>query len=137
MLRPKDPAPSDLPLLAGEIDDDPDSGSRFTALRKFAIEVCTTGCDSETGWKRVYTSPGNAFPAVTPRPTSPKLNFRTFSFPAVKAEQVRLVALENQCTGFAGYAGDQDNDPNNNTDCKTGSDRGTIVHAAELEVFEH
>ena len=48
---------------------------------------------------------------------------------------VRLVVLENQCTGYAGYAGEQDNDPVNDTDCKTASDRGTIVHAAELQVF--
>ena len=51
------------------------------------------------------------------------------------------MGLENQCTGYAGYAGyagDQDNDPLNNTDCKTGSatQRGTIVHASELQVFK-
>ena len=120
---------------AEENDMDPDSGSRFTALRQFAIEVCASGCDSEDSWSRAYTSPGNAFPAVRPRPTSPKLNFRTFTFDAVKAQQVRLVVLENQCTGFEGYAGEIDNDPLNATDCKTASDRGTIVHAAELEVF--
>ncbi len=28
-----------------------------------------------------------------------------------------------------------DNDPTNDTDCKTASDRGTIVHASELQVF--
>jgi hypothetical protein len=67
---------------------------------------------------------------------APNLTFRTFSFAPVQAQQVRLVALENQCTGFKGYAGEQDNDPINNTDCKSASDRGTIVHAAELEVFE-
>ncbi len=67
---------------------------------------------------------------------APNLNFRTFELPKpVKAQQVRLVVLENQCTGYKGYAGEQDNDPTNPTDCKSGSDRGTIVHAAELEVF--
>lgn len=55
--------------------------------------------------------------------------------PNVRAAAIRLVALENQCTGFAGFAEDQDNDPTNNTDCKTGSDRGSIVHVAELQVF--
>ena len=48
---------------------------------------------------------------------------------------MRLVVLNNQCTGFAGYAGELDNDPITTTDCATGSDRGTIVHAAELQVF--
>ena len=46
-----------------------------------------------------------------------------------------LVTLENQCTGYEGYAGEQDTDPTNATDCKTASDRGTIVHAAELQVY--
>ena len=48
---------------------------------------------------------------------------------------VRLVTLENQCTGAPAYAGEQDNDPTAISDCKAGSDRGTIVHAAELQVF--
>ena len=73
---------------------------------------------------------------MRPRPTAPTLNGRTFRLrSSVAATHVRFVALENQCTGFAGYAGELDADPLNPTDCKTGSDRGTIVHAAELEVF--
>jgi len=38
-------------------------------------------------------------------------------------------------TGFRGDAGEQDADPTNDTDCKTASDRGSIVHAAELQVY--
>lgn len=34
-----------------------------------------------------------------------------------------FVALENQCTGFAGYAGELDDDPLNDADCAEGSDR--------------
>ena len=60
---------------------------------------------------------------------------RDFDVPDTEAAAVRLVTLENQCTGFAGYAGEQDNDPTNDTDCKTASDRGSIVHAAELQVY--
>jgi len=117
-------------------DADPDSGSRFTALRKFAIEVCTSGCTtSRARWKRIYTSPANAFPAVRPRPVAPNLNLRTFDVPDTRATHVRLVALENQCTGFAGYAGEQDNDPLNDTDCKAASDRDLSVRASELQVF--
>jgi hypothetical protein len=137
MLRPAPEGPLDVVgLLAGEVDEDPDSGSRFTALRKFAIEVCASSCDAEGSWKRAFTSASDAFPGKRPRPVAPNLTFRSFTFDPVKAEQVRLVVLENQCTGFKGYAGEQDNDPLNPTDCKSGSDRGTIVHAAELEVFE-
>ncbi len=64
MLRPAPPGPTDgLPLLA-DADDDPDSGARFTALRRFAVEVCTTGCSAANAtWKRIYTSPADAFPA--------------------------------------------------------------------------
>ena len=131
--------PAAVELAKGE-QEDPESGSRFTALRRFAIEVCTSGCGSDKArWKRVYTSKGNAFPSVRPRPTSPTLAFRSFSFDAVKAKAVRFVALDNQCTGYAGYAdpegGELDADPLNATDCKTGSDRGLSVRAAELEVF--
>ena len=132
MLRPAPGSATDIPLAA-----DPDSGSRFTALRKFGIDVCTRACSgSGAVWKRVFTSGDAAFPSVRPRPTAPTLNARTFRLrSAVRATHVRLVALENQCTGFAGYAGELDNDPVNDTDCKGASDRGTIVHAAELEVF--
>jgi hypothetical protein len=121
---------------AKENDNDSLSGSRFTALRKFAIEVCTSGCASKDArWKRIYTSPDNAFPAVRPRPVAPNLALRAFDVPDTRATHVRLVALENQCTGFAGYAGEQDNDPLNDTDCKAASDRDLSVRAAELQVF--
>ncbi|WP_395657726.1 M36 family metallopeptidase [Nocardioides sp.] len=133
MLNPAPPDPTEVPLAK---DPDPDSGSRFTALRQFALEACVQGCSGDDAvWKRFYTSPANAFPAVRPRPVAPNLTLRTFRVPATRAAAIRLVALENQCTGYAGYAGEQDADPANPTDCATGSDRGTIVHAAELQVF--
>lgn len=133
MLNPAPADPNEIPLAQ---EPDPDSGSRFTALRKFALEACVTACSSDKAvWKRFYTSPGDAFPALRPRPVAPNLTLRSFAVPATKAAAVRLVVLENQCTGYAGYAGEQDNDPANATDCATGSDRGTIVHAAELQVY--
>ncbi|WP_028637603.1 M36 family metallopeptidase [Nocardioides sp. URHA0032] len=130
------PAPADGTEVPLAKDPDPDSGSRFTALRKFALEACVKSCGgAHATWKRFYVSPGNAFPAVRPRPVAPNLTLRSFAVPATRAAAIRFVVLENQCTGFAGYAGEQDNDPTAPTDCKTGSDRGTIVHAAELQVF--
>jgi hypothetical protein len=121
---------------AAEDDNDSLAGSRFTALRKFAIEVCSRGCASKDAtWRRIYTSPDNAFPAVRPRPVAPNLQLRSFDVPDTAATHVRLVALENQCTGFGGYAGEQDNDPLNDTDCKAASDRDLSVRAAELQVF--
>ena len=74
-------------------------------------------------------------PQGRPRPVAPNLTLRSFAVPATRAAAIRLVALENQCNGYARYAGEQDTDPSASTDCKTGSDRGTIVNAAELQVF--
>jgi hypothetical protein len=131
MLNPAPASPTDVPLAA-----DPDSGSRFTALRRFALEACVRKCSSaKATWKRFYVSPANAFPAMRPRPVAPNLLLRSFAVPSTRAAAIRLVALENQCTGFSGYAGEQDEDPTNDTDCKTASDRGSIVHAAELQVY--
>jgi hypothetical protein len=131
MLRPAPAEATDLPLAA-----DPDSGSRFTALRRFALEACTSACGTKDAtWRRFYTSPTDAFPAVRPRPVAPNLLLRSFDVPDTRAAAIRLVALENQCTGYSGYAGEQDEDPTNATDCKTASDRGQSVRAAELQVF--
>ncbi|GEP34437.1 hypothetical protein NSZ01_22050 [Nocardioides szechwanensis] len=130
-LNPAPASPTDVPLAA-----DPDSGSRFTALRRFALEACVKNCTKANAkWKRFYVSSADAFPSKRPRPVAPTLNLRSFKVKPTKAAAIRLVVLENQCTGFAGYAGELDNDPVNATDCKTASDRGTIVHAAELQVF--
>lgn len=126
MLRPAD-------------DADPDAASRFTALRQFAIEVCndagTGRCADERGFDRIFTSGPNAFPGTRPRPLAPQLLLRSFDVPEREATHVRLVVLENQCSGFAGYAGEQDNDPLNDTDCKQATDRDEIAHVAELQVF--
>lgn len=132
MLNPAPANPEEIPLAA-----DPDSGSRFTALRSFALEVCVKKCTTAGAkWRRVYVSRADAFPAIGPRPVAPNLTMRSFKLKkAVKAAAVRLVTLENQCTGGPAYAGEQDEDPTAVSDCKAGSDRGTIVHAAELQVF--
>ena len=136
-LTPAPASPTDIPLA----QDDPDSGSRFTALRQFALEACTASCASpDATWTRFYTSPADAFPSGLPRPVAPTLNLRGFDVPDTPAAAVRLVTLENQCTGQEAYAGDQTAASEQavnplETDCKTGSDRGTIVHASELQVF--
>ena len=61
---------------------------------------------------------------------------RSFDIPKTKATFVRLRVLTNQCIGTLAYAGDQDDDPNNNTDCATGSAQAFNVRAAELQVFQ-
>lgn len=71
------------------------------------------------------------------RPLAPALLIQRFDVPDTMATHVRLVALENQCTGQAGYAGEQDSDPLNDTDCKMFSAADESVRAAELEVFAY
>ena len=61
--------------------------------------------------------------ALLHKHVAPNLQLRSFDVPDTVATHVRFVALENQCTGFGGYAGEQDNDPLNDTDCKAASDR--------------
>ncbi len=115
---------------------DQDGGSRFTALRKFGVDACSRKCSTgKAKWRRVFTSAADAFPSERPRPVAPTLNMRAFAIRPTKAQALRLVVLENQCTGFAGYAGELDSDPTNDTDCKTASDRGTIAHVAEFQAF--
>jgi len=139
LLRPLDP----------ENPDDPDAqpGSRFTALRQFGIETCTQSATSDCSsvlpgdtpgspYTRIFTSVEDAFDSTAPRPLAPDLLFQTFDVKDTQATHVRLVALENQCTGAPEYAGDQDDDPLNVTDCKAGSTRDDSVRAAELQVFE-
>jgi hypothetical protein len=137
MLRPADPAQDEDP---NQPDDD--SGNRFTALRQFAIDVCVdtalNDCDlPTTPYTRIYTSPADAFNGVVPRPLAPTLLMKGFDIPDTTASHVRLVVLENQCTGQAAFAGEQDNDPLNVTDCKAGSTADEAARAAELEVFRH
>jgi hypothetical protein len=99
-----------------EEEDDPpyDTGgqNRFTALREFAIQACdaSTGadCASDAGFTTVYTSAPDAFPGVRPRPTAPDLTLRTFEIPETRATHLRLVVVNNQCTGGPLYTGDAD-----------------------------
>jgi hypothetical protein len=118
--------------------------NRFTALRSFTAYSCAAGkdagnltCDGSiaAGWKLLVDSADNAFPSVNPRPVTPDETLRYFKAKAAgPATHVKFVVDANQCTGQPSYAGDQDNDPNNNADCPSTA-RGTEVHANELQVF--
>ncbi len=128
------------PAAGGE-GFDPAAQNRFTALRKFALDTCVKSdledcaADASTGWKRIYVSAADAFPGVRPRPLAPNLTIRSFDVPDTAATHVRLVVLETQCTGGPDYAGEQDNDPLNATDCTTASTQGQNARVAELQVF--
>ena len=62
------------------------------------------------------------------------MTLRTWDLSDQLATHVRLVVLDNQCTGQPSYQGDQDNDPAVNADCLATA-RASEVHASELEVF--
>jgi uncharacterized repeat protein (TIGR01451 family) len=121
---------------------------RFDALRQFAIETCTASttnqnCANPAAFTRIYTSPANAFPAGLPRPLAPDLLLRNFDVPDTMATHLKLVVLQNQCTGTPAYQGDQDNDPTNDSDCVAGSSttnplltpKAPTVKAAELQAY--
>jgi len=133
-------------LRAAMAGDDYDAAgqNRFTALRQFAIETCTQSTTSScaadqpsaaAGFSRIYISPPDAFPSGRPRPLAPQAVFRSFDVDDTEATHVRLVVLNNHCTGGPAYQGEQDNDPANVTDCGDGSRADQEVRIAELEVF--
>ncbi|CAA9382551.1 MAG: hypothetical protein AVDCRST_MAG47-2273 [uncultured Nocardioidaceae bacterium] len=113
-----------------ECDPQDLSQNRFSALRQFAVEVCTAAAGNDScgnrstagkagdGWERIFTSAPNAFPGDVPRPLAPQLIFREFDVPDRRATHVRMVVLSNQCTGNPTYHGDQDSDPLVNSDCR-------------------
>ncbi|MFF4864164.1 M36 family metallopeptidase [Streptomyces sp. NPDC001231] len=120
---------------------DTGSQSRFSALRQFQISACirteSVDCSQPGQFKPVYTSAADAFAAAKPRPAAPDLTMRSFDIPLTTATDLRFETVTNQCIGGPAFAGEQDNDPNNVTDCATGSTAAFNVRASEFQVFEH
>jgi hypothetical protein len=118
--------------------------SRFVGLRSFDAYSCAAGkdpnnptCDGsiDAGWKKIITGPTDSFPGANPRPGTQDESLRYFDAkPAPPATHVKFVVTNNQCTGQPSFQGDQDLDPNNNAECRTGI-RRSEVHTAEIEVF--
>ena len=125
--------------IANDPGGDTAAQSRFSALRQFELLACraqgTTTCTADADFKVVFRSSPNAFEAVAPRPRAPDLIMRSFNTPRIRATHVQLRVVTNQCTGTPAYAGDQDDDPLNITDCSAGSTQDDNVRAAELQVF--
>ena len=81
---------------------------------------------------------------MNPRPVTPDMTLRYFdvSHPEI-ATHIKFVVTNNQCTGQPSYQGDQDNDPNINSDCRAtqgptavGIRRGTPrCTSTEVQVF--
>jgi hypothetical protein len=127
-------------LLRPQTSGSDPAQSRFSALRSFQLLSCEVKagvtCANDADFHLLFSSPADAFPATVPRPVAPVLIMRSFDVPKTKATFVRLVVVTNQCTGTPGYAGDQDDDPANTTDCVAGSVQDENVRAAELQVFQ-
>lgn len=113
--------------------------NRFSALRAFEILACNAAvgdCSDDASFTSIFVSPDDAFPSGVPRPRAPELILRSFNVPQTEATHLQLRVLANQCTGAPAYAGDQDDDPLNNSDCTTGNPTiAQQVRAAELQVF--
>ncbi len=112
--------------------------NRFTALRSFAVWACDAtraDCTTDAGFRKVYVSPSDAFPAPNFRPTAPTLNLRSFRIPPTQATHLRLEVLSSQCTGNPRYAGEQDDDPAAATDCATASPFRNEVRIAEFQAY--
>jgi extracellular elastinolytic metalloproteinase len=127
--------------------------NRFTALRSFDAYACRAGktaanptCDGaiDAGWTRIVSSASNAFPSVNPRPVAPDMTLRYFDVSSnVVATHIKFVVTNNQCTGQPSYQGDQDDDPNIDSDCRVTQGpnaigfppRNTEVHVSEVQVF--
>jgi hypothetical protein len=123
-------------VLGSGKDPDSTSQNRFSALRSFSIRACdssTKNCSLDKNWFTALDSAADAFPSARPRPVAPDVNLRSFDLNDIAATMVRFVVKTNQCTGGPDFQGDQDNDPSNNSDCKS-SGNATKVRAAELEV---
>jgi hypothetical protein len=127
------------------IGADTDPQARVSALRQFGVLHCTASAANANctngGWRNLYVSAPDAFPAGRPRPIAPNLAMKTFDVPDVYATHLRFYALTTQCTGAPDYQGEQDNDPRYATDCDDGQDdaalpsQGGNVRAAEFQVF--
>ena len=117
--------------------------NRFSAVRRFEVLTCeakgSVDCTQDSQFGLIYTSPADAFPSIRPRPRAPELIIRSFDVPKTKATHIRFRVVSTQCTGFDGYAGEQDNDPRANTDCATAGSAAAAqtTHAAEFEAFSN
>jgi extracellular elastinolytic metalloproteinase len=127
--------------LRPAITGDPDAGgqARVSAVRQFRILACEASgavtCANAADFHAVFTSASDAFPSIAPRPRAPELTIRSFVIPNTQATHLRIEVVTNQCTGAPAYAGDQDDDPLNVTDCAAGSTQDDNVRIAEFQAF--
>ena len=119
--------------------------SRFVGLRSFDAYSCRAGKrHREPDLRRLdrrrldedHHGAGRLVPGREPAAgdagrVAPVLRRKS---PQPLATHVKFVVTNNQCTGQPSFQGDQDLDPANNSECRTGI-RRSEVHTAEVEVF--
>lgn len=119
---------------------DPEAGiNRFQNLRQFRVLTCdarnNVTCSEDRDYRETFTSPADAFPGDVPRPVAPELKMRSFDIPRTAATHVRVEMLTNQCQGGSAFAGEQDEDPDNETDCVSGLDGSEKIALSEVQVL--
>ncbi|WP_223166803.1 M36 family metallopeptidase [Nonomuraea sp. SYSU D8015] len=126
-------------MLRPNVNDpaDPGGQNRFSSLRAFEVLACSSGCADPANFKKIYTSPADAFQTSLPRPRGADMIFKSFDVRDTSATHLVLRVVSSQCTGNPLYAGEQDNDPNSATDCATASPQREHVRAAEFQAFSH
>jgi hypothetical protein len=106
---------------------------RLLGVRAFDVLASTDGGKTFT---TVYRSADDFFPGYRPRATAPDLLLRTINLgKRVTADAVKLRIRSNTCTGGPDFNHEQENDPTNNSDCRTVATNTTQVTIAELQVF--
>lgn len=118
---------------------EPGAAGRFQNLRQFTVYACDAKgrvlCNQDADFRPVFTSAPDAFPGDAPRPVAPELKMRTFSIPQTAATHLRIGLDKNQCQGGPAFAGEQDNDPNNATDCTTAYSGAQMIAVSEVQVL--
>jgi hypothetical protein len=113
--------------------------NRFQNIRQFKISTCDAKgrvlCNQDADFRDAFTSAPDAFPGEAPRPVAPELKMRTFEIPQTAATHVRFEIVTNQCQGGPAFAGEQDNDPGNATDCATAYSGANTVAVSEVQVM--
>ena len=119
-------------------DADADEG-RFSALRRFKVETCdgrTANCSLPTSWKPLYTSPADAFPARRPAAAGAGPDAAHVRRP--EHDRHRRSASPRSTTSARGgpdYQASRTTTRSTRRTATTASDQGTVLHAAEFEVF--
>lgn len=113
--------------------------NRFQNLRQFKVLTCNAKgkvtCADDADYRVTYTSPQDAFPGDVPRPVAPELKMRSFDIPQTAATHVRLEVVANQCQGGEQFAGEQDDDPANATDCASAYSGSSVIATTEFQVM--